>query len=67
MSLSDYQMLNVIKTYIRIMRGKVDSADMEGGTSKAGDESPSPDEKMRNMLFRRIDGIVSEKIKKHES
>jgi len=56
MSLSDYQMLNVIKTYIRIMRGKVDSADMEGGTSKAGDESPSPDEKMRNMLFHRIDG-----------
>jgi hypothetical protein len=67
MSVSDYQMLSVIKTYIRNMRGKVDSADAEGRDPGASDDSPSPDEGMRKIVFDRIDEIVSEKIKKHET
>lgn len=67
MSVSDYQILNVIKTYMKSMRGKVDSADMAGKVSGANGDPLSPDEGMRKMFFARIDEIVSEKVKKHET
>ena len=67
MNVSDYQILNVIKTYIKNMRGKVDSAEDAGKNSGANDDSPTPDEGMRKMVFDRIDEIVSEKVKKHET
>ena len=67
MNLSDYQILNVIKTYIKSMRGKVDSAEDTDKDPRAGEDSPSPDEGMRKMVFDRIDEIVTEKIKKHET
>ena len=67
MNLSDYQILSVIKTYIKSMRGKVDS---DAGTEKDSqkDDGPSSsDDGMRKMVFNRIDEIVSEKIKKRET
>ena len=67
MSVSDYQMLNVIRTYIKSMRGKVDSADAAGENPGKNDNSSSLDEGMRKIVFNRIDEIVSEKIKKHET
>jgi len=67
MSVSDYQILNVIKTYIKNMRNKVDSTDVEGKNPEAGDDAASPDEKMKKMVFDRIGEIVTEKIKKHET
>ena len=66
MNLSDYQILNVIKTYIRSMRGKVDSDTVKGRDSATEDKSSS-DDGMRKMVFDRIDEIVSEKIKKREA
>ncbi|HME45965.1 MAG TPA: hypothetical protein VKF36_22955 [Syntrophorhabdales bacterium] len=67
MNLSDYQILSVIKTYIKSMRGKVDA---DAGTEKGSGGSHGPsssDDGMRKMVFDRIDEIVSEKIKKHET
>ena len=67
MNVSDYQILNVIKTYIKNMRGKVDSAQAADKDPGTNDDSPSPDEGMRKMVFDRIEEIVSEKVKKHET
>ena len=67
MNISDYQILNVIKTYIKNMRNKVDSADAEGSDREASDESATHDEQMKKMVFDRIGEIVTEKIKKHET
>jgi hypothetical protein len=66
-NVSDYQILSVIKTYMKSMRGKVDSAEDANREPGASDDSPSPDEGMRKMVFDRIDEIVSEKVKKHET
>jgi hypothetical protein len=66
-SVSDYQIVNVIKTYMKSMRGKVDSADTTDRNTGTNGNSPSPDEGMRKMVFDRIDEIVSEKVKKHET
>jgi hypothetical protein len=66
-NLSDYQILNVIKTYIKSMRGKVEAGAAAGKDPGTTDESPSSDEGMRKMVFGRIDEIVSEKIKKRET
>ena len=67
MNLSDYQILNVIKTYIRAVRGRVDSADAKGSDGAPG-EDPSPsDEGMQKMVFDRIGEVVTEKLRKHET
>jgi hypothetical protein len=66
-SVSDYQILKVIKTYIKSMRGKMDLADTTGKVPGTNGDFSSPDEGMRKMVFDRIDEIVSEKVKKHET
>jgi hypothetical protein len=67
MNLSDYQILSVIKTYIKSMRGKIDSDAAAGKDSATTDRPSSSDDGMRKMVFDRIDDIVSEKIKKRET
>ncbi len=67
MNLSDYQIVTVIKTYIRSMRGKVDSSSASGKDRETNDGPVSSDDGMRKMVFNRIDEIVSEKIKKRET
>ncbi len=67
MNVSDYQIVNVIKTYIKSMRGKIDSAEKADRDPKTNEDPQLPDEGMRKMVFDRIDGIVSEKIRKHEA
>jgi hypothetical protein len=67
MNLSDYQILSVIKTYIKSMRGRVDSGAATGKDSGTNDGPSSSDDGMRKMVFDRIDEIVSEKIRKRET
>ena len=67
MNLSDYQILNVIKTYIRAVRGRVDSADAAGSDSAPDDDALPSDEGMKKIVFDRIGEIVTEKLRKHES
>jgi hypothetical protein len=49
------------------MRGKVDSLDAAIKNPGIHEDASSPDEGMRKMVFERIDEIVSEKVKKHET
>jgi hypothetical protein len=66
-NLSDYQILTVIKTYIRNMRGKVDSDDHAQDAIRVADDASPSDERMKKIVFDRIDEIVTEKIKKNEA
>ncbi len=67
MDLSDYQIVNVIKSYARSMRKKVGVQSAKDECRGTHDGAPSPDESMRKMVFGRIEEIVSEKIKKRET
>jgi len=67
MNVSDYQILNVIKTYIRSVRGRVDSADAVRNDSAPAEEAPPSDEGMKKIVFDRIGEIVTEKLRKHET
>jgi hypothetical protein len=66
-NLSDYQILTVIKTYIRNMRGKVDSDEPPQDEKHVVDDGSASGEGMKKIVFDRIDEIVTEKIKKHEA
>ena len=67
MNLSDYQILTVIKTYIRNMRGKVDSDEPAQDATRVVEDGSTSEEGMKKIVFDRIDEIVTEKIKKHEA
>jgi hypothetical protein len=67
MSVSDYQILNVIRTYVRAVRGRVDSADGAGVDNGPAQDTPRPDEGMKKIVFDRIGEIVTEKLRKHET
>lgn len=67
MNLSDYQILNVIKTYIKSVRGKVDLADAARDNPAANEDVPPSDDRMKKIVFDRIGEIVTEKLRKHET
>ena len=67
MNLSDYQILNVIKTYIKSVRGRVDSADAARDNPAANGDAPPSDDGMKKIVFDRIGEIVTEKLRKHET
>ncbi len=66
MNLSDYQILNVIKTYIKSMRGKVASGNATQSPTPSQDP-PLPNDGMKKIVFDRIGEIVTEKLKRHET
>ena len=67
MNLSDYQIVNVIKTYIRNMRGKVEPDESGRAEGSAPDAGIASEDGMRRIVFDRIEEIVTEKVKKHEA
>jgi len=67
MNLSDYQILNVIKTYIKSVRGRVDSADAARDNPATHEDASLSDDGMRKIVFDRIGEIVTEKLRKHET
>ena len=67
MNLSDYQILNVIKTYIKSLRGRIDSADAARDNPATNEDVPSSDDGMKKIVFDRIGEIVTEKLRKHET
>ncbi len=66
MDLSDYQILNVIKTYVKSMIGRVPPSAAKN-RDQANPPLPSSDEGMRKILFDRIEEAVYEKVKKREA
>ncbi|MGD0659525.1 MAG: hypothetical protein ABSD38_15805 [Syntrophorhabdales bacterium] len=66
MTISDYQVSSVVRTYMKNMSGKV------GQTGKvAGDDGPEDqvlisDGAMKKMLFERIGEKMTERLRKHD-
>jgi len=65
--LSDYQIMNVIRTYVKSLRGKVNYIGSTSDDQAINGEPSLQDEGMRKMVFGRIEEIVSEKAKRRET
>ena len=65
--LSDYQIMNVIRTYVKSLRGKVSYIGSTSDDQAINGEPSLQDEGMRKMVFGRIEEIVSEKAKRRET
>jgi hypothetical protein len=66
MSISDYQISNVIKTYVKNMKMRVRVPDVEVPTSNREDAVLISEEGMKRMLFERMGEHVTERLKRHE-
>ncbi|MBP6942169.1 MAG: hypothetical protein KBB65_10390 [Syntrophorhabdaceae bacterium] len=66
MTISDYQISNVIRTYMKNMKVKVRQVDNEPDTVARNDEVVISKEGMKRMLFERIEEQMTEKIRKYE-
>ena len=67
MKLSDYQIVSVIKTYVRSMRGKMDSEENPGQGPDDTTGHAVPADGIKKMLYERIEERMTEKLKKHET
>jgi hypothetical protein len=68
MSISDYQISSVIKTYMKNMKVKAKYAEKENGNNntKREDNVMISEAGMKKMLFERIGEQMTEKLKKYE-
>ncbi|OPY66503.1 MAG: hypothetical protein A4E57_02764 [Syntrophorhabdaceae bacterium PtaU1.Bin034] len=65
MTISDYQINNVIRTYVRNMKSRMDTA--EKGHEEAGEDKVLiSEEGMKKMLFERIGEKMTERLRKHD-
>lgn len=65
MTISDYQINNVIKTYMKNMKSKAVLADKTAG-STAEDTVLVSNDGVKKMLFERIGEKMSERLRKHD-
>jgi hypothetical protein len=65
MTISDYQINNVIKTYMRNMKSRTIPTD-NTSESDAEDRVLISDEGMKRMLFDRIGEMMTERLRKHD-
>ncbi len=66
MTISDYQISNVIRTYMKNMKVKVRQVDNEPDDVVRNDEVVISKEGMKRMLFERIGEQMTEKLRKYE-
>jgi len=66
MTISDYQISNVIRTYMKNMKVKVRQVDNEPNMVARNDEVVISKEGMKRMLFERIEEQMTEKLRKYE-
>jgi hypothetical protein len=66
MTISDYQINNVIKTYIKNMKSRANLADQSHREVPADDRILISEEGMRRMLFTRIGEKMTERLRKHD-
>lgn len=64
MTISDYQINNVIRTYMRNMKGRMTQADRTP-ESAVEDRILISDEGVKKMLFERIGEKMTERLRKH--
>ncbi len=65
MTISDYHISSVIKTYVKNMRWKVDGNQRKAEEGRTEDQIIISEDGMKRMVFERIDERMAEKLKKH--
>jgi hypothetical protein len=67
MTISDYQINCVIKTYMRNMKSRMSPAEKTSSESTAAEDRVMiSDEGMRRIVFERIEEKMTERLKRHE-
>ncbi len=66
MTISDYQINNVIRTYVKNMKSRANLADESHREVPAEDRISISEEGMRRMLFTRIGEKMTERLRKHD-
>jgi hypothetical protein len=67
MTISDYQINSVIKTYMRNMKSRMGQAERTSYESAAAEDRVMVSEEgMRKMLFERIEEKMMERLKRHD-
>lgn len=66
MTISDYQISSVIKTYMRNMRSRVGRTDSAPGDDGVEDKVLISEQGMKRMLFDRIGKKMTERLRKHD-
>jgi hypothetical protein len=65
MTISDYQISSVIKTYVKNIKMRVRIMDPEVQQGSSEDAVAISDEGMKRMLFERIGEQVTERLRRH--
>jgi hypothetical protein len=65
MTISDYQINNVIRTYVRNMKSRMDTAEKDH-EEPGEDKVLISEEGMKKMLFERIGEKMTERLRKHD-
>ncbi len=66
MTISDYQINNVIRTYIKNMKSRANLAEQGHREVPDEDRISISEEGMRRMLFTRIGEKMTERLRKHD-
>ncbi len=66
MTISDYQISSVIRTYMKSMKGRVGQTGKNRDHSMREDEVNISREAMKKMLYDRIGEQMTEKLKKYD-
>lgn len=66
MTISDYQINSVIKTYMRNMKTRMSPAEKSFQESLPEDTVTISDEGMKKMLFERIGEKMTERLRRHD-
>jgi hypothetical protein len=66
MTISDYQISSVIKTYMRNMKSRMGQAERSPFESYMEDRVTISDEGMKKILFERIGEKMTERLKRHD-
>ncbi len=66
MTISDYQINNVIRTYVKNMKSRANLVDQSLTEAPAEDRISISEEGMRRMLFIRIGEKMTERLRRHD-
>jgi hypothetical protein len=67
MTISDYQISSVIRTYVKNMKVRINPTDDFLDRDQPEDAVSVSEEGMKRMLFERIGEKMTERLKRHES
>jgi hypothetical protein len=66
MTVSDYQISSVIRTYVKNLKSRMDRIDKAHHEVALADRVSISDEGMKRILFERIGEKMTEKLRRHE-